>query len=163
MEHSSGRPKASFFLGLGFLQGEPAMLSEALRRHATENGIAQTFKGDKAFADAVLQKVEVPELIRRSLRVDQTARAVAEHLEPDLSSLRTPRRTAVASRARAMTAYLGKLCGWIPYARTPAFFNRDGSSIARDVLALDRSHRDSKKLRDEIESLARGLVRSSTA
>jgi hypothetical protein len=35
MEHSSGRPKASFSLGLGFRQNQPAVLSEALRRQAT--------------------------------------------------------------------------------------------------------------------------------
>ncbi len=169
-----GRAPEWFDLDRGyFLMGTPRhgaarkyrelMGDEGPERYDAIESLAQTFKGDKAFADAVLQKVEVPELIRRSLRVDQVARAVAEHLGLDLSSLRTPRRTAAASRARAMTAYLGKLCGRIPYARTASFFNRDGSSIAKDVLALDRSHRGSKKIRGEIESLARRLVRSSSA
>src|SRR5262249_3195581 len=72
-------------------------------------GIAQTIKGDENFAADVIRRVEVPELVRRSLRVDQVARAVAEALEVDLQSLRSSSRKAEASRARAMTAHLGKL------------------------------------------------------
>lgn len=136
------------------------MGDEGAERYDAIRSVAQTFKGDDAFAEAVLQRVEVPELIRRSLRVDQIARAVAEDLELHLPSLRTPTRSAEASRARAMTAYLGKLCGRIPYAKTAAFFNRDASSVAKDVLTLDRSRRDSKELSDRIESLARRLIRA---
>lgn len=121
--------------------------------------VAQTFKGDEAFAEVVLQRVEVPELIRRSLRVDQVARAVAEELKLNLPSLRSPSRQDGAPRARAMTACLGSLCGPIPYARTAAFFHRDGSSFAKDVLELDQALRDSRKLRDQLEALARRLVR----
>jgi transposase len=59
-----------------------------------------------------------------------------------------------------MTAYLGKLYGRIPYARAAEFFNRNGASIARDVLALDHSLRDSKQLRSRIDNLARSLIRT---
>jgi chromosomal replication initiation ATPase DnaA len=173
--HPASRPEGRrnwFDLDRGyFLMGTPRqgaarkyrelMGDEGPERYDAVNSLGQTFKGDEAFAEAALQKVEVPELIRRSLRVDQIARAVAEDLELNVSSLRTPSRSAEASRARAMTAYLGKLCGRIPYAKTAAFFNRDGSSIAKDVLVLDRSLRDSKKLRDEIDTLARRLIRVS--
>jgi hypothetical protein len=57
-----------------------------------------------------------------------------------------------------LTAYLGKLYGRIPYVRAAEFFNRDGASIARDVLALDQSLRDSKELRSRIDNLARSLT-----
>jgi hypothetical protein len=46
------------------------------------------------------------------------------------------------------------------YSRTTAFFNRDGASIARDVLALDQSFRDSKELQSRIDNLARSLTRT---
>jgi hypothetical protein len=62
--------------------------------------------------------------------------------------------------ASLLTAYLGKIYGRIPYSRTAEFFNRDGASIARDVLALDRSLRDSKELQSRIDNLARGLTRT---
>ena len=125
--------------------------------------LAQTFKGDENFAAAAMRVIEVPELIRCSLSVEQIARAVAGDLELDLASLRTPSRCAEASHARALTAYLGKLYGRIPYSRTAEFFNRDGATIARDALALDRSLRDSKKLRSKIDTLARSLLRASPA
>lgn len=127
-------------------------------RYDAVGTVAQTFKGDEAFAEAVLQRVEVPELIRRSLRVDQVARAVAEELRLDLPALRSPSRQIGASRARAMTAYLGRLCGRIPYVRTAAFFNRDGSRVAKDVLALDQACRGSRKLRDQLDALARRII-----
>jgi len=74
--------------------------------------------------------------------------------------LRTSSRCADASRARALTAFLGKLYGRIPYARAAEFFNHDGASIVRDVLALDQSPRDSKELRRRIDNLARSLTRT---
>jgi REP element-mobilizing transposase RayT len=121
------------------------MGAEDPERYDEIRSLAQTFKGDEDFAAAAMRIVEVPELVRRSLTVEQIARAVARSLKLDLQSLRTPSRRADASRARALTAYLGKLYGRIPYARTAEFLNRSGASIARDVLALDQSLRDSKK------------------
>jgi chromosomal replication initiation ATPase DnaA len=139
------------------------MSDEGPERYDAVGSVAQTFKGDEAFAEAVLQRVEVPELIRRSLRVEQIARAVASEMELNLQSLRSPSRQEEASRARAMTAYLGRLCGQIPYARTAAYFNRDGSSVAKDVRALDQALRNSKSLRGHLDSLARRLIRPSSA
>ena len=139
------------------------MGDEGPERYDAVRSVAQTFKGDEAFAEAALQRVEVPELIRQSLGVEQIARAVAGEIELDLQSLRSPSRRDGASRARAMTAYLGRLCGRIPYARTAAYFNRDGSSVAKDVRALDQALRDSRSLRDQLASLARQLIKSSKA
>lgn len=135
------------------------MGDEEPQRYEAIGSVAQTFKGDEAFAEAVLRRVEVPELIRRSLRVEQVARAVADDLDLDLPSLRSPSRQTGASRARAMTAHLGRLCGRIPYTRTAAFFNRDSSSVTKDILALHRSLRESKNVRDQIDALARRLIR----
>jgi REP element-mobilizing transposase RayT len=148
-----GARRGSEARGYRELMGE-----EDPERYDEIRSLAQTFKGDENFAAAAMRIVEVPELIRRSLRVEQIARAVASDLELDLQSLRTPSRRADASRARALTAYLGRLYGRIPYARAAEFFNRDGASIARDVLALDQSLRDSKQLRSRIDNLARSLT-----
>jgi putative transposase len=135
---------------------------EEPQRYDEISSLAQTFKGDEVFTAEVLKKVEVPELIRRSLRIEQVARAVADDLGLDLPSLRTPSRRAEASRARAMTAYLGKLCGRIPYSKTAAFFNRDGSSIAKDVFTFDQVLRHSKKIREQVDALAHRLIRTSS-
>jgi chromosomal replication initiation ATPase DnaA len=88
---------------------------------------------------------------------------VVDDLGLDLPPLRTPSRRGEASHARAMTAYLAKLCGRIPYSRTAAFFNRDGSSIAKDVLTFDQVLRDSSKIRLQVDTLARRLIRTSSA
>ena len=147
--------------GAGARRYRDLMGNAETERYDEIGSVAQTFKGDEVFAAAVMQRVEVPELIRRSLRVEQVARGVADDLGLDLPSLRTPSRRAEASRARAMTAYLGKLCGRIPYSKTAAFFNRDGSSIAKDVLTFDQALRHSKKIRDQVEALARRLITTS--
>jgi len=90
-------------------------------------------------------------------------RAIATEIELNLQSLPSPSRREGASRARAMTAYLGRLCGQIPYARTVAYFNRDGSSVAKDVRALDQDLRHSKSLRGQLDCLARRLITTSLA
>jgi chromosomal replication initiation ATPase DnaA len=54
-----------------------------------------------------MRTIEVPELVSRSLSVEQIASAVASDPGLDLATLRTPSRRAKASRARALTAYLG--------------------------------------------------------
>jgi hypothetical protein len=61
---------------------------------------AQIVKGDEAFAAQVMGRVEVPELIRRSLRVERIARLVAESEGLDLESLRaSSRRRGVTGRS----------------------------------------------------------------
>jgi REP element-mobilizing transposase RayT len=140
------------------------LMGEAESERYDEIGnLAQTFKGDEVFVEKVMQKVEVPELIRRALRVEQIARAVADDLRLDLPSLRTPSRRVEASRARAITAFLGKLCGRIPYSKTAAFFNRDASSIAKDVFTFDLALRHSKKIREQVDALANRLIKTSSA
>jgi hypothetical protein len=69
-------------------------------------------------------------------------------------------RCASLTPRGSLTAYLGKLYGRIPYSRTAGFFNRGGASIARDVLALDQSLRDSKELQSRIDNLARSLTKT---
>jgi chromosomal replication initiation ATPase DnaA len=139
------------------------MGEEEHERYDEISNVAQTIKGNETFVAQVLQKVEVPELVRRSLRVEQIARLVADNLELDLTSLRTPSRRAAASHARALTAYLGKLCGRIPYARTAEDFNRDPSSVAKDVLGLEEALRQSRRVRRQVDRLARRFVKGSAA
>jgi hypothetical protein len=69
------------------------------------------------------------------------------------------RAQAPVRRASSVAAKC-ELYGRIPYARTAEFFNRDGASIARDVLALDQSLRDSKELQSRIDNLARSLTKT---
>jgi hypothetical protein len=61
-----------------------------------------------------------------------------------------------------MAAYLGKLCGRIPYSKTAAFFNRDGSSIAKHVLAFDQALRHSRTMREQVDALAGRQLRISS-
>ncbi len=156
-----------FLMGAGRAAGAPEyreLMGEAEpERYKEMADIAQIFKGDDVFAAEVMRKVEVPELIRRSLTVEQVAETVADALGLHLPSLRTPSRQGKASQARAMTAYLGKLCGRIPYARAADYFNRDASSVAKDVLRFDQALRVSGALRHQVDVLARRLTRTSPA
>jgi len=138
------------------------MGEEDPERYDEVHSLAQTFKGGEDFAAAAMRIVEVPELVRRSLTVEQIARVVAGDLKLDLQSLRTPSRRADASRARSLTAYLAKLYGRIPFAQTAEFFNRSGASIARDVLHLDQSLRGSKELQRRLDNLARRLIKTES-
>lgn len=152
-----GRAPAWFNLDRGYclIGGRPGseargyrelMGEEDSERYDEVRSLAQTFKGGEDFAAAAMRIVEVPELIRRSLSVEQIARAVAGDLKLALQSLRRPPAAPTPPAPVPLTAYLGKLYGRIPFARTAEFFNRSGASIARDVLHLDQSLRDSKEL-----------------
>jgi REP element-mobilizing transposase RayT len=122
---------------------------------------AQIVKGDEAFAAQVMGKVEVPELIRRSLRVERIARLVAESEGLDLESLQASSRRRGVALARALTGYLGKTCGRIPYVRTAAFFNRDGSTLAKDILRLEGLLLTSPKLRRRAAELSQRLIENA--
>jgi len=54
-------------------------------------------------------------------------------------------------------------CGRIPYVRTAEYFNRDPSSVAKDVLALEEALRESRSVREQVDRLARSLVKGSAA
>jgi hypothetical protein len=69
---------------------------------------------------------------------------------------------APAGLVRDLTAHLGKLYGRIPYARPVECFDRDQSSVAKDVLGLE-ALRESRRVREQVDQLARRLIKGSAA
>ena len=116
--------------------------------------VAQLIKGDEAFAADVIRRAEMPELSRRRLKVEAVARLVAESRGVNLESLRGVSRARDASRARAIVGYLAKLHGRIAYSRTAEYFNRDGSTVSKDVRHFEQALRDSGALQREVAVLS---------
>jgi len=116
--------------------------------------VAQIVKGDEGFARRVLEKADDRELIRRSLSVASVARLVAEAEGLDLAYLRGLTRRRNASAARAMVGHLARAYGRTPYAKTAEFFNRDPSTLSRDIRAFEASLIRSRDLRAKLTRLA---------
>jgi putative transposase len=121
-------------------------------------GVAQVIKGDEAFARHVLEAMDDRELIRRSLRVASVARTVAEAERMDLAYLRGLTRRRDASLARALVGHLAKTYGRIPYAATAAFFNREPSTLARDIRRLESLLPQKRSLREKVAQLANRIL-----
>ena len=116
--------------------------------------VAQIVKGDEGFARRVLEKADDRELIRCSVSVESVARLVAEAEGMDLAYLRGLTRRRDASAARAMVGHLARANGRIPYSDTAEFFNRDPSTISRDIRRFESSLASSRELRAKISRFA---------
>jgi chromosomal replication initiation ATPase DnaA len=79
----------------------------------------------------------------------------------DLGFLRGLTRRRDASRARAIVGYLAKVYGRISYATTARFFNRDASTLAKDVRSFEDVLRISPQEREHMKRLAAKLLRTS--
>lgn len=119
--------------------------------------VAQIVKGDEDFARRVLEKADDRELIRRSVSVESVARLVTQAEGLDLGYLRGLTRRRDASAARAMVGYLARTYGRTPYARTADFFNRDPSTLSRDIRAFEASLTHDRGLRAKLSKLANRL------
>jgi hypothetical protein len=124
-------------------------------------GVAQVIKGDEDFALRLLEKKDDQDLIRRRLRIERVAELVARKEDLDLGYLRGATRRRRASRARAIVGYLAKVYGRIPYARTAEFFNRETSTLSKDIRALERILQASTQERKRLDLLAASLLQSN--
>ena len=130
-----------------------------MREEETESydqlrSVGQLVKGDEGFARRALEKSDDRELIRRKISVGQVARLVAEAEGLDLDYLRGLTRRRDASAARAMVGHLARAYGRIPYSDTAEFFNRDPSTLSRDIRRFESSLASSRELRAKISRLA---------
>ncbi len=120
--------------------------------------VAQSIKGEEDFARQILEAKGDSELLRRSLRVEQVAGIVATAEDLDLHHLRGLTRRRDASRARAIIGYLAKVYGRIPYVTTAKFFNRDASTLAKDIRAFEAALREYPHERERLHRLTTRLI-----
>jgi putative transposase len=118
---------------------------------------AQVVKGDDAFADRVLREAGEARLLRNDLTVGRVAKAVARSEGISMADLQGPGRFRRNARIRAIVALIGRLEARIPASRTARFFNRDESTIVRQVLWLEEEMRQNPRLRTRIRQLTAAL------
>jgi REP element-mobilizing transposase RayT len=99
---------------------------------------AQAIKGDEAFADRVLRESGVPPIVVR-LTDAKVVSVVAADLGVRVSDLVGGGRQRSLSRARNISAYIGRAAGGIPVARMARYFGREESTLARGVLKLEET------------------------
>jgi chromosomal replication initiation ATPase DnaA len=104
-------------------------------------------KGDESFAERVLRDAKEPRILRRGLTVEKVAREVARRLEVGLAEMGSPGRGRAASEARTLTAWVGREAGNLSIARTAKYFERDTSTMTRNVARLETRMRQEKEMR----------------
>jgi putative transposase len=124
---------------------------DELRSHA------QVVKGDEAFANRVLRDAGEVQLLRNDLTVSRVVQAVARSEGISVADLQGPGRFRRNARIRAIAALIGRLEARIPVSRTARFFNRDESTIVRQVLWLEEEMRQNPRLRTRIRQLTAAL------
>lgn len=117
---------------------------------------AQAIKGDKAFAERVLQESGVPPIVGK-LTEAKVVSVVAAGLGVRVSDLIGGGRQRNLSRARSIAAYIGRAAGGIPVARTARYFGREESTLARGVLRLEETLAEESAVRRSVARLTKDL------
>jgi putative transposase len=118
----------------------------------------QAVRGDEAFADRAFQEAGEPRLPRVNLTVEAVASEVARSEGISLAQMITRGQGRVGSRARVLTAWVGREVAGISIARTAKHFRRDTSTMARNVSRLEDRMRSAKDVRHLCESLVQGFL-----
>jgi len=117
----------------------------------------QAIKGDEAFADRVLQAAGEPPIIPRGLTVERVAGEVALGEGLSLGEMLSVSRGRQRSRARLMTAWLGREVGRIPVARVAKYFRRDTATLAKGLARLEETIAADRALRRKLDRLGNNL------
>ena len=88
------------------------------------------------------------------MSAESVARLVAQAEGLDLGYLRGLTRRRDASGARVIVGYLARAYGRTPYAWTVNFFNRDPSTLSRDIRAFEASLTRDRGRRAKLRKLA---------
>jgi putative transposase len=119
--------------------------------------VGQVVKGDEQFAVQRLADAGEPEPLLRGLTEGRVARVVARAQELRGPELRGPGRSRDLSEARAIAGYIGKRLGGISLSRMARYFQRDGSTLVRDVGRLEQRLEAEPLLRRRLESIVKSL------
>jgi chromosomal replication initiation ATPase DnaA len=140
------------------IRGYRRLMSEELKEpYEKVESWGQAVKGDEAFANRPFQEAGEPRMLRRNLTVEAVAREVARRQGISLAQMSTRGRGRVGSRARVLTAWVGREVAGISIARTAKHFRRDTSTMARNVSRLEERMRMEKAVLRLCESLVQRL------
>lgn len=115
----------------------------------------QAVKGDEAFADRMLQSVGEPRVVPKGLTMEAIAREVARAEDVSLEAMRRPGQQRGLSRARFMTAWVGREVGRFAIAQAAKYFHRDTSTLARGVDRLEETMATNERLRASVSRIAK--------
>jgi REP element-mobilizing transposase RayT len=135
------------------MREEPAQPYDELPAHG------QVVKGGETFADRVMAEAAEPPPIRKKLRLDIAASVVSRGEDVSLVEMKGTGRGRRASRARLLTAWLGRDVGGLSLSRAARFFGRDPSTFARGVGELEEAMAKDAALRARVARLAREVRR----
>jgi chromosomal replication initiation ATPase DnaA len=141
----------------------PSAGIEGLMREAIEEPYEEAeshgrvVRGEEEFAEAQFRIAgeQVPK--RRSVSVERLASAVAEQFGVEATELGRPGRYRKLSRLRAVVACVGREVAGHPITRTARHFGREGSTLVRTVLRLERELTRDRRLDQQIHRLVRAL------
>jgi putative transposase len=119
----------------------------------------QIVKGEEAFADRVLEEAGEPPPVRKRLGLGAVASAVSRQESVSLAEMRGSGRGRRASRARLLTAWLGREVGGLSLSRAARFFGRDPSTFARGVGELEEAIAKDPQLKAGVARLTREIRR----
>jgi putative transposase len=117
----------------------------------------QAIKGDEVFADRAFQEKGEPRLLRGNLTVEAVAREVARRQGISLAQMSTRGQGRVGSRARVLTAWVGREVAGISIAKAAKHFRRDTSTMARNVSRLEEQMHTGKAIKRLCDDLVRSL------
>ncbi len=123
--------------------------------------IGQAVKGDEEFAVQAFRQAGKQPMRLLRLSEKRVAGLVATVLGLSLSQLATPSRRQDLVRARTLTAYLARREAGIPVAQMARFFNREESTLNRNVMRLEQELASSPKLARLVKRAINKLQRNT--
>jgi putative transposase len=147
-----GRKRKAAVRAYRRLMGEPL---EEPYEHLRE--IGQAVKGGEDFAIRAFRRAGEKPARRLGLTERQVAEVVAHALGFAVSQLQTSSRRRELAKARTLAAYLARREARIAVARMAKFFDRDESTLNRNVVRLEEEIASNSKLARLVEQLGKRL------
>jgi hypothetical protein len=147
-----GRRRKAAALAYRRLMGEPL---EEPYEHLRE--IGQAVKGDEDFAIRAFRQAGEKPARRMGLTERQVAEVVAHALGFEVSQLQTSSRRRDVATARTLAAYLARREAKIAVARMAKFFDREESTLNRNVVRLEAEIASNRQAARQVEQLGKRL------
>lgn len=131
------------------------MGSERSEGYEDLKAFANVVKGDEVFARTALKRAN--EAGRRRWSVEQIGHAVARRAGLDIEEIRAHAFSHGRARARAIAGYVARKHVGIPLTRVAEFFQRDGTTLVRDLRRFEPEIKARGALWEEITAVLQEL------
>jgi hypothetical protein len=147
---------------LEMLGSSPSSARRAFQRFVTgaqahaydpDSAAADSVVGDEKFVRKSLRSGGREDLLLRALKLDTIVREAAAREGVGIQELTGPGRERRLSRLRTVCALVARDLASIPVARTARLFNRDPSTLSRDLARLEGSLANEPAVRESVDRL----------